>query len=40
MSRPSIPEATCSVNAFSLQIIIGALILAAVAFDQRQGRRT
>jgi ribose transport system permease protein len=29
-----------AVNAFYLQIIIGALILAAVAFDQWQGRRT
>ena len=29
-----------AVNAFHLQIIIGALILAAVAFDQWQGRRT
>src|SRR4051812_13627555 len=29
-----------AVNAFYLQIIIGGLILAAVAFDQWQGRRT
>ena len=29
-----------AVNAFYLQIIIGALILAAVASDQWQGRRT
>src|SRR3954464_1172010 len=29
-----------AVNAFYLQIIIGALILAAVAFDQWQGRRS
>jgi ribose transport system permease protein len=29
-----------AVNAFYLQIIIGVLILAAVAFDQWQGRRT
>ena len=29
-----------AVNAFYLQIIIGAPILAAVAFDQWQGRRT
>src|SRR3954467_15015241 len=29
-----------AVNAFSLQIIIGALILIAVAFDQWQGRRS
>src|SRR5262245_35040524 len=29
-----------AVNAFYLQLLIGALILAAVAFDQWQGRRT
>jgi ribose transport system permease protein len=29
-----------AVSAFYLQIIIGALILAAVAFDQWQARRT
>jgi ribose transport system permease protein len=29
-----------AVNAFYRQLIIGALILAAVAFDQWQGRRT
>jgi ribose transport system permease protein len=29
-----------AINSFYLQIIIGALILAAVAFDQWQGRRT
>ena len=28
-----------AINSFYLQIIIGALILAAVAFDQWQGRR-
>ena len=28
-----------AVNAFYLQIIIGAVILAAVAYDQWQGRR-
>jgi len=29
-----------NINAFYLQIIIGALILIAVAFDQFQGRRS
>ena len=36
----STTAATCSaINPFYLQIIIGALILAAVAFDQLQGKR-